>query len=468
MQNTRPAKDQNAVFTALCAGVPDDVARLAAAGYLDAADRLIDAYLSRDSLAPAGRDALQALRAQMHRQKAHYTLTRAEAVATLRAEIPDWTEAEFDALVADGRIDWRFENGEPRYHARFVESLRLYPDLIARGLAAEPSSDFRARAVAALQARGSLGATITIEAKIAPAAELVADPDAPLEAWLPIPAACAEQSEIEILSMTPGGQLAPADAPQRTVHWAGRAGDAPYTVTYRYKIRAVCRDMEHLSAVPDAPAPTPDDLAEQLPHIAFTPWLRSLCEQVTADCETPLQKARAIYDYVTQNIRYRYQPAYACLGPIADGCAKSGWGDCGVMSLLFITLCRIAGIPARWQSGLYVTDEEAGCHDWAQFYLKGYGWFWADCSFGVSAHRRGDEATRRHYFGNLDPLRMVANRAFFAQLTPPDPFWRNDPYDNQVGEAVLNDRPLHGEDLDASRRVLTFDLDAPLPDGAGA
>ena len=58
---------------------------------------------------------------------------------------------------------------------------------------------------------------------------------------------------------------------------------------------------------------------------------------------------------------------------------------------------------------------------------------------------------------------MVANRAFFAQLTPPDNFWRNDPYDNQVGEAVLAGRPLHGDDLEASRRVFAFTLDAPLP-----
>lgn len=463
MQMPTPACDQNAAFAALGVGVPDDVARLAAAGYLDEAACRIETLLTRNCLPAAGRQALRALREQMRRQKDHFTLTRAEALSVLRAEISDLTDEEFDALVSDGRIDWRFQNGEPRYHARFAESLRLYPDLNARGLAPEPSSDFRARAVAALQARGSLSATITIEAQIAPAAGLAPAPDAPFEAWLPIPAACAEQGEIEILSMTPGGKLAPADAPQRTVHWAGRAGDAPYTVTYRYKIRATCRDMDNLLPDPAAPAPVPDDLAEQAPHIAFTPWLRSLCEQITAGCETPLEKARAIYDYVTKNTRYRYQPAYVCLGPIADGCAKSGWGDCGVMALLFITLCRIASIPARWQSGLYVTDEEAGCHDWAQFYLEGYGWFWADCSFGASAHRRGDEATRRHYFGNLDPLRMVANRAFFAQLTPPDNFWRNDPYDNQVGEAVLAGRPLHGDDLEASRRVLAFTLDAPLP-----
>ena len=199
-------------------------------------------------------------------------------------------------------------------------------------------------------------------------------------------------------------------------------------------------------------------LEEEAPHIRFTPWLRDLCAQITAGCGDPLARARAVYDYVTRHTSYRYQPAYICHDSIADGCARNGWGDCGVMALLFITLCRLAGVPARWQSGLSVTPDHAGCHDWAQFYLTGYGWLWADCSFGAGAHRRGDEALRRHYFGNLDPMRMVANRRCFAQLTPPCEAWRDDPYDNQTGELVLDGRPLHGAARLHTSEVLDFKL----------
>ena len=35
------------------------------------------------------------------------------------------------------------------------------------------------------------------------------------------------------------------------------------------------------------------------------------------------------------------------------------------MALTFITMCRIAGVPARWQSGLYVAPDSVGSHDWA-------------------------------------------------------------------------------------------------------
>ena len=305
-----------------------------------------------------------------------------------------------------------------------------------------------------MKERGHLSATITLRACIGP--EHPADPQADMLAWLPIPAACEQQSEIEILDATPGAEFAHSDAEQRTVFWHGKAGDGPFSVTYRYHIRADYLDMDHLT--PDETQPT-FCTGEQAPHIVFTPWLRALCEEITADCHGPVEKARAIYDYVTTHTNYRYQPAYACLESIADNCAKSGWGDCGVMALLFITLCRIAGIPARWQSGLYVTPQGASSHDWAQFYIAPYGWLWADCSFGSGAHRRGDEERRRHYFGNLDPLRMVANREFYAQLTPPDVYWRNDPYDNQVGEAVIDGQPLHGDDLHYVREVLSFEME---------
>ena len=154
MQMPTPACDQNAAFAALGVGVPEDVARLAAAGYLDEAARRIETLLTRNRLPAAGRQALRALREQMRRQKDHFTLTRAEALSVLRAEISDLTDEEFDSLVSDGRIDWRFQNGEPRYHARFAESLRLYPDLNARGLAPEPtlrSSPWRTSAWCAMR-----------------------------------------------------------------------------------------------------------------------------------------------------------------------------------------------------------------------------------------------------------------------------------------------------------------------------
>ena len=63
-----------------------------------------------------------------------------------------------------------------------------------------------------------------------------------------------------------------------------------------------------------------------------------------------------------------------------------------------------------------------------------FGWIYADPSYGIGAVRAENEERRRFYFGNLDPYRMVANRAFQAPFTVEKKYWRTDPYDNQLGE----------------------------------
>lgn len=62
-----------------------------------------------------------------------------------------------------------------------------------------------------------------------------------------------------------------------------------------------------------------------------------------------------------------------------------------------------------------------GAHDWAQFYVEPYGWLYADPSFGGGAAREHNEARRLHYFGNLDPYRMVANTQFQGNFDVPTP-----------------------------------------------
>ena len=81
-----------------------------------------------------------------------------------------------------------------------------------------------------------------------------------------------------------------------------------------------------------------------------------------------------------------------------------------------------------------IDEDYAGSHDWAQFYLDGWGWLFADPSYGGSAWRAGNKVRHAFYFGNIDPLRMAANRRFEAPLEPAKQSFRVDPYDNQSGE----------------------------------
>ncbi len=440
---------QNDDFLHLMDTLPADVDRRVKAGDIAGALRLIEAYLAsgkQPELAPR----LRAERVRLGRLENDYPLTKQQAIAQVREEWPEFTEEQFDTLVDNRRIDWRYVNGQVQYHDRFLSCVRIYAAKEAPGLKVEAEDHTqRDEMLARMKQEGGLTAQITLKASVK---AKVSAAGKKVQAWLPIPADCVQQSEIEILDATPGYVLGPADAQARTIYWESSERDC-FEVTYRYKHHAPYVDPYTLKC--DEVQPT-FDTGEQLPHIAFTPYLRELAHRITKDCKTPVEKAGAIYDYVTGYVDYRYQPAYVLLDNIADSCAKELRGDCGIFALLFITLCRISGIPARWQSGLSAKPDDSGAHDWAMFYVAPYGWLFADPSFGSGARRNGEPERRKHYFGNLDPCRMVANSVFQAPLCPPDPCYRNDPYDNQLGEMTVDGVGLDSTGMERSVETVEF------------
>ena len=112
--------DQNEWFRSLNAGLPDDVARLKAAGYYREAIERIDAYLAEDwtavqngpnagaNPAPGGVDtwraALRAQREMMRRLPAEYIYTEQQAVEKMQARVTGFTLEELRALDRAGRI----------------------------------------------------------------------------------------------------------------------------------------------------------------------------------------------------------------------------------------------------------------------------------------------------------------------------------------------------------------------------
>ncbi len=425
-------------FRYLSVGLPPEIARLKAAGYLDRAIESCNRLLMQDP-PHALAACLRAERYRMQELPKQFCVSRNAAIATIQREWPSFTEADFERLIRHKRIDWRFINGELHVLDNFLDSLRVYPKEVP-GLTPEPIRDntTRDRMLAAMRSDGGACCEITLASAIsipgARTGEVVS-------AWLPLASSCYQQSDIEILEASPRAFVAPDVAPARTVHWESDT-ERDFSITYRYRATVPYTDIYagEFPRYPDRSTPVPSDTAPMPPHIVFTPYLQGLTACIVKDCTDDLDRARVIYDYITKNVDYRYQPAYVQLDSIANDCMQSLRGDCGVMTLAFIAMCRIAGIPARWESGLYVAPDHVGPHDWARFYTSQTGWLWADCSFGSSARRLGEEARRRHYFGNLDPWRMVANRAFEADFTPLDSGVREDPYDNQMGEANVDGR----------------------------
>ncbi len=452
-------------FRYLTIGLPEDIRRRADWGDIPGAVRLIDGKLGGD-LPEALRASLTARREMLLRMPEDFPYTRDQALEAVRERIPGFSGEEFDSLADAGRIRWVYLDGQPRYFRRFFSSLCVsMPDFARRVQAADPSdaenegdgsegANRLDRCIRRMKERGELSFRIRIRASLR-LEDRCFVPGMFLRAHLPVPAACEEQTDIELEEIRPASGIpAPADALQRTVCWEGTFRENPeFSVVYSYTRKSRCRDLCGRKGTCGTGR---SDLftGEEAPHIVFTPLVRALADQLAGGIRDPLDKARRFYDYITQNMMYTYMPAYFSLESIPDNCILSGTGDCGVFALLFITLCRCAGIPARWQSGLVAEPNFCGAHDWARFYAEPYGWIPVDPSYGVSAVRTGKEERRRFYFGNLDPYRMTANNAFQAQFTCQKAQWRADPYDNQVGELESADRGMGYGDFVRNKEVL--------------
>lgn len=97
---------------------------------------------------------------------------------------------------------------------------------------------------------------------------------------------------------------------------------------------------------------------------------------------------------------------------------------------------------SRLDGGMYVREGEVSNHDWASFEIPGLPMLYADCSFGGSAYRQGNEMRWSHYFGNLDPMRLPCTLILASADARTQ--WLVDPTDNQSGEAWYDDAPVPG------------------------
>ena len=358
--------NENQYFSYLDVGLPEAVEKMKLCGELEAAVDCIDQRLACTNLPENLRYCLLAEREMIRRMPADFPYTRTEAMDIIRAEIPSYTEEEFDAAVACGQIRFIYLHGEMRIFNRFFSSMcKSVPEFRDRTKVAlnggESSGrgskgDLRLnRSMRIMKEQGALANRITIRATVK-VEDAAFKPGMLVRVHVPIAAACEQQSDIRIESMFPeNGQIAPEDAEQRTVYWEENMQENhEFSVTYSYVHTAKWHDVETVlhgmpmsqgtmqdagsacceaaqrpSGVPELPCLKPEALAEYVkdtaelaPHIEFTPYIRALTEACAQGCTTPLEKAKSFYDFITKNFRYTYMPAYFTLDSIAENCAR--------------------------------------------------------------------------------------------------------------------------------------------------
>jgi len=425
--------------------LPEDIARLKGAGEIDLALELIDRRLKKP-LPEMLRARLEAERMLLSRLADSYTLTHEQLLHAMRARVKSFTDQELQNLLAEGLLDFIYVNGTRYYHEDTVGSLlKSQPGLNRR---AEPPYDTDRSALDGV-IRRMMAHDLAFRYRLRASTHVrTHEPGTLYRIHMPLAARSMQQRPAEeVAASILLASVDAEDAPQRTAYLESSLRASPdftleYTVEQRPRYVNALDESLRGPVYPEARPVCPEDLAEQPPHLAFTPYLRALARELRGEETDPVRVARRFYDYITDQVTYAFLRPYRLMESGAEYTAVNLRGDCGMQALLFIALCRVSGIPARWQSGLYAAPGDVGSHDWGEFYSERLGWLPVDCSFGGAARRQGSDLRWNFYFGNLDPWRMVANRVYYAPFAPEKRFPRKDPYDNQRGEMETDRRGL--------------------------
>jgi transglutaminase-like putative cysteine protease len=437
----------------LVADLPEDINRLIVFGDFTKALELIDLYMTRN-IPKILKDRLIFEKDRIRRFKQDYIYSFDEALSIAQKEIKDFSKEDLKSLK-DGRYaDWIYIDGQVTFHKRFLQnSIRVHPILKTRLInPKEDDSSILDETIDEIIDKGEVKYFIHVKTGLRLKNEYSRIGEK-IRVHLPIPRNAQQIKNMNILNTSHNPKaMAHENHPQRTIYFEEIVkGKDEFTVEYSYESHIKYNDLIADNVSKNQPTFYTE---EYLPHIRFTPFLVELANEIVEEETNPLIKARKIYDYITQNVQYSYVRQYAAITNVPEYAAYNLKGDCGIQAMLFITLCRIVGIPARWQSGLVVNPNYIGCHDWAEFYIEPYGWVFADPSYGGGALRRGNENRWNFYFGNLDPFRMVANSEFHYNFYPEKNFLRQDPYDNQEGEMEYLDRAVFYDEYEVIQEIV--------------
>jgi len=434
------------------AAIPLNIRALIEQGeYREAESRLRQAGTDSVLSAPERRALLYEAE-RLERIRLDFTIPPDEMLAQLKEDIPDATIEDVTRWRQQGVLEGRVIDGQLLFFNRAVRNLlRMSEEAAARRVEradAEPAvsdreiriEDYMARILEArkrsdsrfvMPQRYRIQYTLTVKPDAVPAGETI-------RCWLLYPRQRDCQKDIHWIASSPEKHfIAPNEAMQRTVYLERPAvAGEPTVFRIEYEMTAYAR-----SELVDPGSVKPYDVesplylsytAERAPHLAFTSELRALAKEIVGEESNPYLKAKKIFGWIDENIRYTSALEYSTIPAISQYCAVNRRGDCGIQALLFIALCRISGVPAKWQSGWSLLPWRPGMHDWAEFYIEPYGWLPADPS---RALRPVDEpAVRWFNFGNMDQFRLIGNDDYGAELAPPKEHFRSEPVDFQRGE----------------------------------
>lgn len=264
-----------------------------------------------------------------------------------------------------------------------------------------------------------------------------------LRAWLPFPIESERQSDVKLLSTYPAEYI--VSTPEQSVHrtvYLQQPVEEGETAHFEYVAEFTTRGTYY----------SPENIQNKLKpydkesdtYKKFTAFdgphyvrLDSLASVIVGDEQNPFEQSELVYDYIIHNFPWAGAREYSTIPSLPLYVVNEGHGDCGQVALLYISLMRTLGVPARWESGWMLHPGEKNYHDWAEVFFEGVGWVPVDVSFGRYA-TSDDPAIRNFYSTGIDSYRLAANTGVGGAFFPAKRYIRSETVDSQAGEVESN------------------------------
>lgn len=437
----------------------DSVEGLMEQGELSKAEELIKHHLvNDDTLTQAEVRYLKGKLARTATIRENYPYSYDEMFTTLEKMIPDLSSKDIEEWEDDTTLEYHVIDGQKLYFWAFSYNLFALNKEVARRRAEEEAEESESepgyvhtqhKKAVIDEGRDSATPYVlpkTIRVSFTCLVDVTGVPEGEIvRGWLPVPRESPKQRDIEILEVEPNDYIASNSGRHlnacvyvekpvirdstATAYWRSYFADpldewvtplsSPgkyihentqvFRVVFEYTAYGYYHELDpaEILAYDTSGMPYMEYTQEQPPHIRFTDYLSELSDEVLEGEANSYLKARMIYTWICESITWT-NPDYASPKCLSDYTARARRGDCGTKALLFTTLCRLNGIPARLQGGWMTRPgRQHSQHGWAQVYIEPVGWLTVDPDAGSKLIDSEDEDLRFFHFGNCDSYRLI-------------------------------------------------------------
>lgn len=137
------------------------------------------------------------------------------------------------------------------------------------------------------------------------------------------------------------------------------------------------------------------------------PVIQNAVKKAIGKEKNPYWIVRKIFNYLIDNMYYEMVGGWNT----APAVLERGNGSCSEYSFVYISMCRAAGIPARYVGSVVLRGDEASMdddyHRWIEIYLPGYEWIPVDPSGGDKTSPR-DQA---NYIGHISNRYLITTQS---------------------------------------------------------